>query len=181
MWCILHLGSPRLLWQLSGVSKDHSFLLFIFSSPRVMFKSEQKWQTWRRKILLMKLCLFNQEGIPSHTDFLVSQNIPRTGSCAYWCHAVIVLWCVEALWVWNRSPQVQIKSFRTLPTVFCFYFKEVYTETRKDMLPAGRTQVFRDKGDASCPLTLSLVSTTCYMRGLVMTGDTLEAVSEKVT
>ena len=49
------------------------------------------------------------------------------------------------------------------------------------MLSAGRTQVFRDIGDASCPLTLSLVSTTCYVRGLVMTGDTLEAVSEKVT
>ena len=63
--------------------------------------------------------------------------------------------------MWNGSPQVQIKSFRTLPTVFCSYFKEVYTETRKDMLPAGRTRVFRDSGNASCPLTLSLVSTTC--------------------
>ena len=75
----------------------------------------------------------------------------------------------------------QALSIEQYPTVFCFYFKEVYTETRKDMLSAGRTQVFRDIGDASCPLTLSLVSTTCYVRGLVMTGDTLEAVSEKVT
>ena len=83
--------------------------------------------------------------------------------------------------MWNRSPQVQIKSFRTLPAVFCSYFKEIYTETRKDTLPAGSTRVFRDSGNASCPLTLSLMSTTCYVCGLVMTGDPLEAVSEEVT
>ena len=181
MWCILHLGSPGLSSSWAVSPKITASFCSFFHLHVSCLSQNKNGKTWKRKLLLMNLCLFNQEGVPSHIDFLMSQNIPRTGSCAYWSLAVIALWWAEALWVWNRSPQVQIKSFRTLPAVFCSYFKEMYTETRKDTLPAGSTRVFRDSGNASCPLTLSLMSTTCYVCGLVMTGDPLEAVSEEVT